>query len=99
MKFSSCHDCVNYPTEAFQSYNSCDDKYIWSNIPDGLVPIWLADAAADDFNSVTREAHFPNAIEGFGDLFDGSQSSNCPVPCNTFNAVSHIISSRQSFLY
>ena len=35
--------CVNYPTEAFESYADCDDHFVRRFLPPGLKPFWTVD--------------------------------------------------------
>ena len=44
-------DCVNYPTEEFESFDHCDKSAIRSKIQKefGVTPFWIT----DDFNNVT----------------------------------------------
>ena len=35
---------------------------------------------------------FPTGLYDFGDLFDGSQRSTCPLPCSTYSVDSRLIS-------
>ena len=34
-------NCVNYPHEKYESFKDCDDDFIATKVPPGLVPIWL----------------------------------------------------------
>ena len=36
-------NCVNYPTEQFESYKDCDEDFMRRTLPDGLVPFWMVD--------------------------------------------------------
>ena len=43
--------CMKYPSEAFDSYNACDDQFLEESLPPGLHPIW----AAKNMSDVTSE--------------------------------------------
>ena len=33
-------ECLNYPTENFESFNDCVGGFIEKTLPDGLIPFW-----------------------------------------------------------
>ena len=84
-------NCVDYPNKGFESYNECDDQFLVKALPAEIVPVW----ATDNKSLVTRFKHYPTLPTGlydFGDLFDGSQRSTCPLPCSTYSVDSRLIS-------
>ena len=75
-------NCLTYPTDKFPSYSSCDNNFLKSSLPSGLEPIWLA----EDIDTVTTLMNiekFPNNSIDYGDLLDGTQTSDCHLPCVT----------------
>ena len=83
-------NCVNYPNEDNESYKECDDKFLTSVLPPGLVPIW----SVNNFENVTRQLYIekmPNTSFSYGDLHDGTQISPCPLPCSTISVDSRLI--------
>ena len=75
-------NCVNYPHGKYASYNECDEDFLGSAIPPGLVPIW----SGSNFENVTTSLYVKNIahpLYDYGDLADGTQKSACLLPCST----------------
>ena len=75
--------CRNYPIEKFLSYNDCDKHFVQKDLDKrvgkGFLPFW----ATDDSTQVsTANVTFIDKATVLA-LYDGSQSSNCPLPCET----------------
>ena len=75
--------CRNYPTENFPSYNDCDKDFVQKQL-DKIVgkrfrPFW----AVDDFAQVSATNVTSVETTQVLAIFDGSKTSNCPLPCQT----------------
>ena len=88
--------CSNYPTENFPSYNDCDKDFVQKELEKrvgkGFLPFW----AVDDFGQVSTAnvtAVDPTTVLA---LFDGSKSSDCPLPCETASMRTALISEQFS---
>ena len=75
--------CRNYPTENFTSYNACDKDFVQKELDQivgkGFLPFW----AVDDFAQVSEENVTDIDPTKVLAIFDGSKSSDCPLPCQT----------------
>ena len=83
-------NCRNYPNDEFLSYNDCDEKFMKRSLPTGLLPIWLT----DDMDKVTTKMMidtFPNTSISYEDLHDGTQLSDCPLPCTTTSVETRLL--------
>ena len=81
---------MNYPHANYESYNACDDAFLTSALPPGLVPIWSVDTMAN----VTTKLYIkelPNTPYDYGDLFDGTQISPCLLPCSTISIETRLL--------
>ena len=83
-------NCVNYPNDKFLSYSTCDDYFLQRSLPTGLVPIWLKDNM-DDVTTKMVVEKFPNNSISYEDLFDGTQLSDCPLPCTTTSVETRLL--------
>ena len=46
-------NCVNYPTEEYDSYADCDEDFVRKSLPVGLVPFWSVSnlsSASDNYS-------------------------------------------------
>ena len=86
--------CVNYPNSENESYNDCDKNFTMRKLAEhygqGLVPIW----ATNDLLNVTT-SHYVDWSYDYGNLFDGTIPSNCPLPCKTTSIKAGFISRNQ----
>ena len=83
-------NCRNYPNNEFPSYNDCDENFMRRSLPQGLVPIWLT----DNMDQVTTKMvvdTFPNNSILYEDLEDGTQLSDCPLPCTTTSVETRLL--------
>ena len=83
-------NCQVYPNDKFLSYSACDDNFLQSSLPPGLVPIWLT----DNMDQVTTKMvvdTFPNNSIVYADLEDGTQLSDCPLPCTTTSVETRLL--------
>ena len=84
-------NCVNYPTAVFESYNHCDKNFTLQTLADhygtSLVPFW----ATLDLNNVTL-SHFVDWSYDYGNLYDGTTKSDCPLPCTTTSVNARTVS-------
>ena len=83
-------NCQVYPNDEFLSYSACDDNFLQSSLPPGLVPIWLT----DNMDQVTTKMvvdTFPNNSIVYEDLEDGTQLSDCPLPCTTTSVETRLL--------
>ena len=81
-------NCVNYPNDGHETYIDCDDDFLASAVPSGLVPIWVTNKT----QTVTNSLHLQNFDEFyFGSLFVGEQLSPCPLPCTTLHVESRLL--------
>ena len=79
-------NCVDYPHGKYETYNDCDEDFVASNLPLGLVPIWFTNNT-EEVTSALNHTSFPNS-DIYEKLHDGTQKSTCPVPCSTFHVES-----------
>ena len=74
-------NCKNYPYLNFSSYGDCDNFYVQQKIQNyDIVPFW----ATTDFDNVTKLYNgslFYSPFKPWGFLIDGSEESNCSLPC------------------
>ena len=80
-------NCVNYPHGKHASYNECDEDFLVSAIPPGLVPIW----SKHNMENVTTKLYVKNIthpLHDYRDLADGTEKSMCLLPCSTINVES-----------
>ena len=82
-------NCVEYPHEKHETYNDCDEEFVASNLPPGLVPIWLTNNT-EEVTSLLNQTRLSDS-EIYYKLHNGLQKSNCPVPCSTFYVESKYI--------
>ena len=82
---------LSYHTRQYASYSECDDDFLHRSLPPDLVPIWLADSL-DQVSPTMQVDTFPNNSISYGDLPDGTQISDCPLPCTTTSAETRILS-------
>ena len=75
------NNCRNYPNQDYHSYQECDEKYMRNLLPADLMPMWLS----DNFSEVSTQVFDENgtSYDALLDLFDGSNLSDCPLPCKT----------------
>ena len=76
-------NCVDYPHGKYETYNDCDEDFVASNLPHGLVPIWFTNNT-EEVTSYLNHTRFPNS-DIYEKLHDGTQKSTCPVPCSIFH--------------
>ena len=65
-------NCVNYPHGKYDNYNQCDEDFLRTVIPSGLVPIW----ATKYGENVTTKLYIKNITAlkyVYEDLFDRTQ--------------------------
>ena len=79
-------NCVDYPHGKYETYNDCDEDFVASNLPLGLVPIWFT-YTREEVTSSLNHTSFPNS-DIYKKLHDGRQKSTCPLPCSTFHVES-----------
>ena len=83
-------NCIDYPNKNHESYSACDDEFLTTVLPPGLVPIW----AVDMMDNVTTKLHLenvPNTGFSYLDLPDGNQASLCKLPCSTISISSRTL--------
>ena len=85
-------NCVNYAWKDFKNYADCDNEYVRSALPKDLSPIW----AAYSFDNVTERWLFKakpgyTLPDYYSDLLDGTQPSDCPLPCSTISVDSRLL--------
>ena len=88
-------NCVNYPHGKYESYKACDDAFLISALPPGLVPIW----SVDTMENVTTKLYIeelPNTPYDYEDLHDGTQISPCLLPCSTISIESRLLAEKMS---
>ena len=78
-------NCVDYPHGKYETYNDCDEDFVASNLPLGLLPIWFTNNTEDVTSSYL--SGFLNSYI-YRKLHDGRQKSTCPLPCSTFHVES-----------
>ena len=79
---------MNYPFGEQETYKDCDDNFLASAIPPGLVPIWLT----NNTDNVTTSLYKNDVDEfNFGSLFVGEQISTCHKPCTTLHVESRFL--------
>ena len=61
--------CVNYPTEAFESYADCDDHFVRRFLPSGLKPFWTVDNISDATNTFTLDYELYLKLSPFLGIF------------------------------
>ena len=75
-------NCVNYPTEKFQDYQSCDDSFqkeiLEKHSP--YKPFWAFGRLA---NEEPNHLYIPSAHLPVNLLYTGAKKSPCPLPCTT----------------
>ena len=72
-------------------FRACDDKYLEDQVDKmspGVVPIWLT----KDWDIVTKKVLLQEKSNGFSYLFAGSETSDCALPCTTFNTETRFLS-------
>jgi hypothetical protein len=87
-------NCRNYPNPAFASYRECDDQYMRdtvATIHPGLVPVWLADDLAQVTSMAAANPEIKKQSVTLADLFEGSKTSDCPLPCTTLHTDTRFI--------
>ena len=84
--------CVNYPTEKYQSYRDCDDQYVQNWLPKNFRPFW----AVDNFHNITENVFLEEYPKGLGNLIDGTQPPDCPLPCSTTTVDARIMTYSKS---
>ena len=74
-------NCVNYPTEEYESYDHCDNTKVRNKIQNefGLTPFWIT----DDYDSVTNLVHDSNGSISkiLPYFYAGTFESQCKPPC------------------
>ena len=79
----SSANCVNYPTD-HKTYNDCDKNYIkkvLSTYSPNFSPIWSTLKMEQVSELLSTPGIFPNHSVTYEDLSDGTQISDCPLPC------------------
>ena len=75
-------NCVNYPTEQFQDYQSCDDsfqkEFLQKHSP--YKPFWAFGKLS---NKEPNHPYIPSAHVPVNLLYTGAKRSPCPLPCTT----------------
>ena len=84
-----------YQTRQYASYSECDDEFLHRSLPPNLVPIWLADSLEQVSPSMQVDT-FPNNSIAYDDLPDGTQLSDCPLPCTTTSVETRILTETSS---
>ena len=77
-------NCINYPTDLYNSYNDCDWQFgrtrLAKEVGPDFTPLW----ATDNMTSVTGEPVFLKSAKAqftHMNLGNGLQLSDCKVPC------------------
>ena len=91
----SSKNCRNYPNERYKSYGACDDDFLKNHIPPNIYPIWLEDNL-NEVTVITAIQRIENSSVDLGDLPDGTQLSDCPLPCTTTFVETRLISETSS---
>ena len=90
----SSKKCINYPTEKYENYNHCDESFMRNTFnefyPPHFTPVW----ATDNTTLVTTSMLVTN--NSYVDLADGTQLSDCPVPCRSTTFISSLIATEAS---
>ena len=87
-------NCMNYPSE-HQTYNDCDKNYInkvLSTYSPNLIPVWSTQNMTEVSRLLTYPMVFPNHTVSYEDLSDGTQISDCRLPCTQTYVKSRSIS-------
>ena len=96
MEHDPSKSCRNYPNQRFESYNHFDKDFTLNTLAKhygpGFVPFW----ATDDLDNVTRSQIIDWSYD-FGPLYDGTTTSDCPLPCTTNSVNAKLISRKQVF--
>jgi hypothetical protein len=83
-------NCQVYPNDEFLSYSACDDHFLQSSLPPGLIPLWLKDNM-DQVTTMKVVDKFPNNSISYEDMFDGTPLSDCPLPCTTTSVETRLL--------
>ena len=88
--------CKSYPTIEFETYNECDESFMRKTLenhyPPNFYPLW----ATDNISLVSSSIILNN--RSYVDFADGTELSDCPLPCKTTTFVSsHIATEPSSF--
>ena len=84
-------NCANYPNGRYESYNHCDEDFSRNVTPPGLIPIW----SVSKRENVTTKLYIKNITNSkydYHDLMDGTQKSECLMPCKTISIESRQLS-------
>ena len=75
-------NCVNYPTDKFPDYQSCDDAFQKKTLQNlsPYKPFWAFGRLA---NEEPNHLHIPSAHVPVNLLYTGAKKSTCPLPCKT----------------
>ena len=57
----------------------CQKKFLMNLVLFGFIPFWTV----DNFENVTELKYDEKHAVGFGDLVDGTDNSDCTLPCLT----------------
>ena len=88
-------NCVKYPHGDYENYNACDEAFLASVIPPGLVPIWTGEWIGNATTNLFIE-NITSSRYDYGDLADGTQKSHCPLPCSTISIESRLLAKKMS---
>jgi hypothetical protein len=76
-------NCIDYPTDQFESYDDCDWQYCRSRLTQEIGPDFMPLWAADNISSVTAEPVLltEKGLNTHINLVNGLQLSDCKLPC------------------
>ena len=87
-------NCVDYPHDKHETYNDCDEEFLASSIPAGLVPIWLT----NNKEKVTTRLYVRNlSFLPYLNLLAGHTKSPCPMPCSTIHVESRYLFNKANY--
>ena len=89
MEEDKSKNCVNYPHEKYETYSDCEDDFVASNLPPGIVPIWFTNNT-DEVTTSFHEENITN-LPLYKMLHDGTQKSSCPLPCSILHVESRYL--------
>ena len=90
MEEDKSKNCVEYPHGKHDTYNDCDEDFVASNLPPGLVPIWFTNNTKK-VTALLKNAKYPSDRRSYEKLHDGRMKSKCPIPCSTFHIESRYL--------
>ena len=87
-------NCVDYPTNKYESYNDCDKDFVLTTLAKHYGPNFLPIWATFDLENVTR-SHYVDWSFDYFYLFDGTTKSNCSLPCTTTRVNARFLSRKK----